>query len=229
MLHNFYTKRIRSFVLRKGRITKNQKTSLKKYWKNMGINYVKEKINFEKIFNRKTKTILEIGFGMGNSLVNIAKNNQQNNFIGIEVYAPGIGSCMNYAQNIGINNLRIICHDAVEVLENMIFNSSLDIIQLFFPDPWHKKKHNKRRIIQFEFIILVLKKLKQGGIFHIATDSQEYYKHILNVTKNILNFKNISEEKIYVDIINSRIKTKFELRGINLGNKISDLIFKKML
>lgn len=228
MFHNINTKIIRSFVLRNGRITKNQQKSLDTHWLTIGIDYKKENIDFKDIFKRKAPTILEIGFGMGLSLVNMAYNNQKNNFLGIEVYKSGIGSCINYVISTGIRNLRLICHDAIEVLENMIYDNSLTVIQLFFPDPWHKKKHNKRRIIQSFFLILVLKKLKRGGIFHIVTDSQDYRKHILKIIGSFLSFKNISEELTSKKIITSRPKTKFEIRGMNLGNKINELIFKKL-
>lgn len=227
-MQNIHIKKIRSFVLRKGRITKNQEISIKNNWLSMGINYVKKKINFNEIFKNKNDIIIEIGFGMGISLVNMASNNKKNNFIGIEVYKPGVGSCLNYAKKYNIKNLRIICHDAIEVLEYMIEDNSLNIIQLFFPDPWHKKKHNKRRIIQLDFINLVLKKLKFGGFFHIATDCQKYYKYILNIVKKTSNLINASQEKISINMIKSRPITKFENRGIKLGNTIKDIILKKI-
>lgn len=221
-------RKIRSFVLRKGRITKNQEKSIIKYWPTIGIDYKKNKINFDDLFNRKTKTILEIGFGMGLSLVNTAYKNKKNNFIGIEVYQPGIGSCLSYAHKLGITNLRIINYDAVEVLENMIYDESIDKIQLFFPDPWDKKKHHKRRIIQLKFVFLIYKKLKLGSIIHIVTDSENYKKHILNILKNLKCFKYLHEGLEYKKIFNSRPMTKFEIKGIEIGNKINDLIFKKI-
>ncbi|UDG79434.1 tRNA (guanine-N(7)-)-methyltransferase [Candidatus Ecksteinia adelgidicola] len=217
----------RTFVRREGRLTNRQKRALHDYWPLMGVMYQNYYINMKTLFGRDAPLILEIGFGMSNSLVIMAKNNPKKNFLGIEIYKPGIGACLSEAYIAKVSNIRIISHDAIEVLKYMIPNNSLDIVQLFFPDPWYKKRHNKRRIVHAYFAELVLKKLKIDGICHIATDWKPYAEHILEVMNKIQDYKNLSHSNNYIIRPNTRSFTKFELRGKNLGYDIFDLMFLK--
>lgn len=213
---------IRSFVLRQGRLTKGQEQALTHLWPIFGIDY-QSGTNIE--FNHSQPTVLEIGFGMGASLVEMAKAAPSKNFIGIEVHKPGVGACLMAIEDNQLSNLKVMCHDAVEVLENMIPDNSLDKVQIFFPDPWHKARHNKRRIIQPAFVNLISQKLKSGGILHLATDWQHYAEHMLEVLSNADAFTNLSPTNDYVPRPEDRPITKFEKRGQNLGHGVWDLQF----
>ncbi|WP_294610504.1 tRNA (guanosine(46)-N7)-methyltransferase TrmB [uncultured Gilliamella sp.] len=215
---------IRSFVLRQGRLTKGQEQALTTLWPIYGIAYnANSPIGFE----ANSPLTLEIGFGMGASLVEMAKNAPNRNFLGIEVHKPGIGACLMAIDEQKLSNLKIMCHDAVEVLENMIPNHSLDKVQIFFPDPWHKARHNKRRIIQPNFVELIWQKLAQGGILHLATDWQNYAEHMLEVLRQAEGFTNLSPTGDYIPRPDDRPITKFEKRGQSLGHGVWDLQFKK--
>lgn len=226
--HNHILRRIHSFVRRHGRLTKGQQNAIDNYWSLIGTEYQAAPLNLNNLFGRKAPVILEIGFGMGTSLVTMAVENPQQDFLGIEVYLPGIGTCLSNAQNADISNLRIIYHDAVEVLENMIQNHSINMVQLFFPDPWHKAKHNKRRIVQPAFVELVRDKLYTGGVFHIATDWQPYAKHILDIMTAMPHYRNLSDHGDYILRPRTRPLTKFEQRGLYLGHDVWDLMFEKI-
>lgn len=215
---------IRSFVLRQGRLTKGQEQALTNLWPIYGIDY-NSKLPIE--FAPERPIILEIGFGMGASLVEMAKNASDKDFLGIEVHKPGIGACLMAIDENKLSNLKVMCHDAVEVLENMIANHSLDKVQIFFPDPWHKARHNKRRIIQPNFVKLIWQKLKTGGILHLATDWQHYAEHMLEVLTQAERFVNLSPTGDYIPRPNERPITKFEKRGQNLGHGVWDLQFVK--
>jgi len=221
-------RRIRSFVRRQGRLTKGQQQALDNHWPLIGVEYQAEPVHFVTLFGREAPTVLEIGFGMGASLVTMASHNPQQNFLGIEVHSPGVGACLADAHEAKLTNLRVMCHDAVEVLQKMIPGSSLQMVQLFFPDPWHKARHNKRRIVQPPFVELVLDKLKLGGVFHMATDWQPYAEHMLEVMNNCVGYQNLSENHSYVPRPDSRPLTKFELRGQRLGHGVWDLMFKRI-
>ncbi|AIR06012.1 MULTISPECIES: tRNA (guanosine(46)-N7)-methyltransferase TrmB [Cedecea] len=221
-------RRIRSFVRRQGRLTKGQQHALDNYWPVMGVEFQAEPADFSEIFGREAPVTLEIGFGMGTSLVAMAQTNPQHNYLGIEVHSPGVGACLSTAHEAGVENLRVMCHDAVEVLENMIPDNSLNMVQLFFPDPWHKARHNKRRIVQVPFADLVKRKLKLGGVFHMATDWEPYAEHMLEVMSSIEGYKNQSESHDYVPRPDSRPVTKFEQRGHRLGHGVWDLMFERV-
>lgn len=193
----------------------------------MGVEYQTQPVDLKELFGRDAPVVLEIGFGMGASLVTMAGNNPQQNFLGIEVHSPGVGACLADAHEAELSNLRVMCHDAVEVLENMIPDGSLEMVQLFFPDPWHKARHNKRRIVQTPFVELVLRKLKVGGVFHMATDWQHYAEHMLEVMNGVADYRNQSETGDYVPRPASRPLTKFELRGQRLGHGVWDLMFER--
>lgn len=221
-------RRIRSFVRRQGRLTKGQQQALDQLWPVMGVEYQPEPVDLTALFGREAPLVLEIGFGMGASLVAMAANNPQQNFLGIEVHSPGVGACLATAQEAGVNNLRVMCHDAVEVLNMMIPDNSLRMVQLFFPDPWHKARHNKRRIVQVPFADLVMRKLKLGGVFHMATDWEAYAQHMLEVMNSIDGYKNQSQSGDWVPRPESRPLTKFEQRGQRLGHGVWDLMFERV-
>jgi len=221
-------RRIRSFVRRQGRLTKGQQLALDNYWPEMGVEYQAQPLDMVALFGREAPLVLEIGFGMGASLVTMAQNNPHQNFLGIEVHAPGVGACLAAAKEAGVENLRVMCHDAIEVLENMIPDNSLRMVQLFFPDPWHKARHNKRRIVQVPFAERVLRKLKLGGVFHMATDWEDYATHMLEVMSSVEGYVNQSETKTYVPRPETRPLTKFEQRGQRLGHGVWDLMFERV-
>ncbi|WP_345828360.1 tRNA (guanosine(46)-N7)-methyltransferase TrmB [Pantoea sp. BRR-3P] len=221
-------RRIRSFVRRQGRLTKGQQLALDNLWPEMGVEFQPEPLDLVTLFGRDAPVVLEIGFGMGASLVTMAQNNPHQNFLGLEVHAPGVGACLASAKEAGVENLRLMCHDAVEVLQKMIPDNSLRMVQLFFPDPWHKARHNKRRIVQVPFAELVMRKLKLGGVFHMATDWEAYAEHMLDVMSSIDGYKNQSESNNYVPRPETRPLTKFEQRGQRLGHGVWDLMFERV-
>lgn len=220
---------IRSFVRRQGRLTKGQQHALDRDWPVMGVEYTAVPLDFTALFQREAPVTLEIGFGMGMSLVEMAKARPYQDFLGIEVHLPGVGACLSRAREEGVENLRIMCHDAVEVLENMIPDNALNRVQLFFPDPWHKARHNKRRIVQVPFAERIIKdKLKLGGVFHMATDWEPYAEHMLEVMSSIEGYQNLSQTSDYVPRPESRPLTKFEQRGHRLGHGVWDLMFERI-
>ena len=222
-----YMRKIRSFVLREGRLTKGQQHALDTYWPDYGLQYQSSALQLADVFGRSSAVVLEIGFGMGKSLVQMAKEAPEKGFIGIEVHRPGVGACLSDAVAQQVKNLRVFEHDAVEVLEDTIADNSLDTVQLFFPDPWHKKRHHKRRIVQPEFVQLLRRKLKPGGVFHMATDWENYAEHMLEVMQAAEGFSNLSADNTYVERPEHRPLTKFEQRGQRLGHGVWDLMYKK--
>tara|TARA_Y100001963_G_C6785741_1_gene452617 strand:+ start:297 stop:1019 length:723 start_codon:yes stop_codon:yes gene_type:complete len=222
-----YMRKIRSFVLREGRLTKGQQHALDTYWPDYGLQYQSTPLPLAQVFGRDSAVVLEIGFGMGKSLVQMAKEAPEKDFIGIEVHRPGVGACLSDAAAQQVKNLRVFEHDAVEILEDTIADNSLDSVQLFFPDPWHKKRHHKRRIVQPEFVQLLRRKLKPGGVFHMATDWENYAEHMLEVMQAAEGFSNLSANNTYVERPEHRPLTKFEQRGQRLGHGVWDLMYKK--
>ena len=216
---------IRSYVLRQGRLTKHQAEGIKSLSPLHAISFGDNILNWDAIFNNQGKRIIEIGFGMGHTTAEIAETLSDSNFIAIDVHSPGVGNLLNKIKEKNLKNLKIIQHDAVEVLEKMTLDESIDAIHIFFPDPWHKKRHNKRRLIQEPFLELVSRKLKKDGYVHVATDWQDYAYWIIECFK---------KNKIYTSMNNDfskkpsyRPKTKYEDRGINLGHQVWDIIFIK--
>lgn len=219
--------RIRSFVLRQGRMTAAQQQGLELHWPQKGLLRENGVLNIDTAFGRAAPTILEIGFGMGGSLLQMAQAAPEKNFIGIEVHRPGVGKLLHDMADAGVDNIRVYCDDAVDVLKACIADDSLDAVQIFFPDPWHKKRHNKRRLIQPEFVQLIRRKLKAGGVLHAATDWQDYAEHILATLQAAENFRNCAGEG-YAPRPDYRPKTKFEQRGERLGHGVWDIIFAKI-
>lgn len=222
-----YVQKIRSFVKREGRLTKGQEKAIEEHWPTMGLVHADGMLDFQQVFGRTAPVVLEIGFGMGKSLVEMAKNAPDKDFIGIEVHRPGVGTCLAEAAEANLTNLRVFEHDAVEVLADCIADNSLHTVQLFFPDPWHKKRHHKRRIVQPEFVEKLRVKLQQGGVFHMATDWENYAEHMLEVMQNASGFKNLSSTNDYVARPSHRPLTKFEQRGQRLGHGVWDLMFQR--
>ena len=217
---------IRSFVLRQGRISNAQRRAYEDLLPKYGVPYTKGLLNFEMVYGREAPRYLEIGSGMGETTVSIARSHPQNDYLAIEVYTPGIGSLLKQIEEFKLTNLRIVQHDAVEVVNNMFPQEYLDGIHIFFPDPWPKLRHHKRRLIQPEFISLLCKHLKPGGYIHVATDWNNYADQILEVMSNELSLTNTARD--FVQRPEYRPLTKFEQRGLRLGHKVWDLVFKKI-
>lgn len=217
---------IRSFVLRQGRMSNAQTRALETLLPRWGIPYRETLLDLDTAFGRVAPKILEIGFGMGDSTAAIAAAHPQNDYLGIEVHGPGVGSLLNQIEALGLTNLRVIQHDAVEVLKHMIAPASLDGVHIFFPDPWHKKKHHKRRLIQPELVALLCEKLKDDGYLHAATDWQEYAEHILAVLAAETKLANTAAD--YAPKPDYRPLTKFEQRGIKLGHGVWDIVFRRV-
>jgi tRNA (guanine-N7-)-methyltransferase len=219
---------IRSFVLRQGRLTKGQQYALEHLWPLYGIEKTNSPLNFTTLFEQDAPITLEIGFGNGDSLAVMAKEAPERNFLGIEVHRPGVGRLLHLIKEYELSNLRVIHDDAVEVLKHRIPKHSIDRVQLFFPDPWHKKKHNKRRIVQTDFVQLIHSLLNANGIFHLATDWEAYALHMSNVMEAAKNFESLSATP-FSKKPDSRPLTKFENRGLKLGHGVWDLLYKATL
>ena len=228
---------IRSFVLRQGRVTKGQANALETQWPTYGVEYGVQNIDLNTLFCgndlatqheliKPRKKILEIGFGMGETTAKIASALSDCDFLAVEVHTPGVGALLKLIEELALTNIRIIQHDVVEVLHNMIADASLNGVHIFFPDPWHKKRHHKRRLIQAEFVKLLCTKLKTGGYLHVATDWQEYALWVLEVLSDETQLQNTASE--YAEKPNYRPLTKFENRGIKLGHGVWDLVFNRI-
>jgi tRNA (guanine-N7-)-methyltransferase len=222
-------RKIQSFVKRSGRLSKAQYLGLNDLWSDFGVEINdKELINFDRVFVKQNDITLEVGFGNGDSLLEMAIKQPFQNFIGIEVYEAGVGRIINEASKQNVSNLKIIKDDAVEVISNNIADESISHFQLFFPDPWHKKKHHKRRIVQTSFLDLLSKKLNNNGIVHIATDWENYAEHIMETLESHSHFKNCAGDHIYSERPEQRPLTKFENRGQKLGHGVWDIIFTNL-
>lgn len=218
---------IRSYVLRSGRMTPGQRRAFEEGWQQWGLEYDPREIELDAIFGRAGPYILEIGFGMGQSLVEMALAEPDSNFIGIEVHKPGVGRLLHSMAEHDVDSIRVYCHDAVEILQNCIPDRSLDSIQIFFPDPWHKKRHNKRRLIQRGFVLQLISKLKPGGLLHLATDWEDYAHQMMEVLSGAEGLSNTCGEGHFSPRPKRRPLTKFELRGERLGHGVWDLIFAR--
>lgn len=222
-----FLRKIRSFVRREGRLTRGQQRGLEILWPQYGIEHDIGMLDLDQIFGRQAPRVLEIGFGNGASLAEQAKQHPEIDFLGIEVHRPGVGNLLQVIEAEGLTNIRVMQEDAVEILKDQIPLESLDKVQLFFPDPWHKKKHHKRRIVQLDFVEVLRQRLKLAGHFHMATDWQHYAEHMLEVMTAAEGFSNTSKTGDYVPRPESRPLTKFEQRGHRLGHGVWDLIFEK--
>ncbi|MGB8339181.1 MAG: tRNA (guanosine(46)-N7)-methyltransferase TrmB [Burkholderiales bacterium] len=216
---------IRSYVLRQGRVSNAQGRAVENLLPKYGIPFSAQLIDYIKLFNRVAPTILEIGFGMGETTATIAATNPHNNYLAIEVHTPGVGNLLKEIDAQQLNNLRILQHDAIEVLRDMIPATSVAGVHIFFPDPWPKKRHHKRRLIQTPLVKLLCEKLQPGAYVHVATDWQEYAEHILTT---------LSAEPLLANYVADyaprpayRPLTKFEQRGLKLGHGVWDIIFTR--
>ena len=207
-----HPRRIRSFVLRTGRVTPGQRRALAELWPRYGIDCTDGLIDTAAVFGRQAATTVEIGFGNGENLIAMAASHAEQNFLGIEVHEAGVGHCLLEAMQQDLDNVRVLRADAVEILRHNIADASLSRINLFFPDPWHKKRHHKRRIVQPDFVALMAQKLESGGIFHVATDWPDYAEHIQAVMDEAGAFE--AAQQIPAD----RIETRFDKRGQRLGH-----------
>ncbi len=224
----FKHKPIRSYVIRGGRITESQKKAFDSAWPDYGLSLFDGRLDYKGVFQRDAPVVLEVGFGMGDSLLSMAEAKPDADFIGIEVHPPGVGRLINNAAKAELVNLRVYMADAVDVLEDCIPDGSLDRFQLYFPDPWHKKKHNKRRIVQPEFIQLLRQKLAIGGVCHFATDWEPYAEHMMEVMSAAEGFKNQAPDYCFSPRPEYRPLTKFENRGQKLGHGVWDLLFERL-
>ena len=217
---------VRSFVLRAGRVTQAQQRALSLLWPKYGIEFSPQPADLDSIFGRRAPRGLEIGFGNGENLATLAEAHPDRDYLGIEVHRPGVGRLLLAADASGLSNVRVLCHDAVEVLERQLPSHSLDSVMILFPDPWPKKRHNKRRLIQPAFVELVADRLKPGGILRLATDWAPYAAQMLEVLSACPAFENLSATATQVEPGGDRIATRFEKRGRRLGHGVWDFAFK---
>lgn len=226
-----FMRRIRSFVHREGRMTKGQIRALETLLPLYGVAESSTQFNFAQIFGRSSPEApvhMEIGFGNGECLASMAQQHPENNYLGIEVHRPGVGNLLLQIQQAGLQNVRLINDDAVEVLQQHISAQSLSAVYIFFADPWHKKKHHKRRLIQTPFINMLADKLRPGAVLHMATDWQDYAEHMLQVMNAAPQFMNTAGPGQYIPRPDYRPVTKFEKRGERLGHGVWDLAFIKL-
>ncbi len=220
-------RRIRSFVRREGRMTEGQRRALEDLWPRYGLERPPQALDLSTVFGRTAPVTFEIGFGMGDYLHARVVAEPERDFIGVEVHRPGVGRLLNRVAEAGRENLRVASEDAVEVLRDWIAPESLDEIVIQFPDPWHKKRHHKRRLIQPEFARLVVSRLRRGGVLQLATDWAEYAEHMLAVLNADPDLVNEAPDGRFVPRPPARLKTKFEQRGERLGHAVFDLAYRR--
>lgn len=218
---------VRSFVLRGGRLTDGQKRALEELWPRWGIEPGGGTLDFPALFANEGPVILEIGFGNGDATWRMAEAELQHNFLGVEVHRPGVGRLLLALEEKGIGNVRVACDDAVELLRECVAPASLSGVRIYFPDPWPKKRHHKRRIVQPEFIDLLASRMKCGAILHLATDWGPYAEHMLEVMRASPDFDNLSPGGGSGPRPAWRPHTKYERRGERLGHPVSDLVFRR--
>lgn len=219
-------RKIRSFVRREGRLTRGQQHALQELWPRYGLE-TSAPLDLDAVFARRAPRVLEIGFGNGDTLLTMAADQPQTDFIGIEVHRPGVGRLLHELKSRALGNVRVIREDAVPVLRDCLPDNCLDRLLLFFPDPWHKKRHHKRRIVQPDFIELLAKKIKPAGTLHMATDWENYAEQMLEVTEKSTAFRNCAGAGNYSPRPDYRPTTKFELRGQRLGHGVWDILFQR--
>lgn len=219
---------IKSFVMRAGRMTEGQQRGLEQGWPKYGLELEDGLRDFDQVFGRQAPRTFEIGFGMGHSTLEMAAAAPEQDFIGVEVHKPGVGALLSGMQAQGLSNIRVYSCDALEVLRHCVADASLDRVLLFFPDPWHKKRHHKRRIVQPAFAELVRQKLKIGGVLHMATDWEPYAEHMLEVMQAAPGYRNLAQDGRFVPRPDDRPMTKFERRGERLGHGVWDLLFQRI-
>jgi len=216
---------VRSFVLREGRLTDAQARAFDQCWPVFGIENNNQLIDHHQCFGRDAPLVVEVGFGDGEAIAYSAKERPDLNFLGIEVHRPGVGRLLQRIQEAQLQNIRIVCADAVQVLKQRIRDDAISMFRLYFPDPWPKKKHHKRRIVQPEFIQLVQSKMQTGGLLHFATDWEPYAEHMMEVLENLPGLSNQQAQGGFSSRPAWRCETKFERRGLKLGHGVWDLLF----
>ncbi|HUQ27552.1 MAG TPA: tRNA (guanosine(46)-N7)-methyltransferase TrmB [Usitatibacter sp.] len=216
---------IRSYVLRQGRFSPAQQRAYAELLPRLGVAFRPEPLDFKQIFGRSAPVVVEIGSGMGETTARIAQENPATDYLAVEVHAPGVGSLLKHLHASGAGNVRVIQHDAVEVMGAMVADAALAGIHVFFPDPWPKKRHHKRRLLQPEFAALVARKLARGGYLHVATDWQEYAEHVLAVLAATPGMRNTADN--FAPRPAARPETKFERRGLRLGHGVWDIVFER--
>ncbi|CAH2813574.1 MAG: tRNA (guanine(46)-N(7))-methyltransferase (EC [Candidatus Burkholderia crenata] len=219
-------RRIRSFVTRAGRVSTGQRRALDEFGPRFVVPFTPQPLDWDAAFGRTAPRVLEIGFGMGATTAEIASARPSDDFLGIEVHEPGVGALLKLIGEQELTNIRVVQHDAVEVLEHMIAPDSLDGVHIYFPDPWHKARHHKRRLIQPKFVALLVSRLKPGGYIHIATDWQNYAEQMLEILSAEPALENTAGSD-YAPRPDYRPVTKFERRGLKLGHGVWDLVFKR--
>ncbi len=222
---DLHKRRIRSFVVRAGRMTAKQTRGLTEGMIRHGLPFEPTTLDYAVTFGRDAPTVLEIGFGMGMTTAEIARTHPETNFIAVEVHPPGVGNLCNLLDELGLSNVRVMEQDAVEVLTHMIAPNSLAGAHIYFPDPWHKKRHNKRRLVQPPLVALLASRLRPDGYLHLATDWVPYAEQMLEVLNAESTLKNTASD--YAARPEWRPETKFELRGLKLGHEVRDLVFRK--
>jgi tRNA (guanine-N7-)-methyltransferase len=220
-------RQIRSFVLRQGRFTEAQQRALETQWPRFGLDYQGRPRDFDAVFGRKARRVLEIGFGNGQALRFAARQDPSRDYIGIEVHAPGVGRLLNALDQDDADHVRLYHHDAVEVLHNEVAEGALDEVRIYFPDPWHKKRHNKRRLIQAEFARLLVSRLAPDGRLHLATDWQDYAEQMWDVLDATPGLRNRAGPRGAVPRPDWRPQTHFETRGQKLGHGVWDLLYDR--
>ncbi len=219
---------IRSYVLRTGRLTSGQARALDELGPRFVLPYASRPVDWDGVFGRSAPRVLEVGFGMGEATALLAQAQPERDFIGVEVHTPGVGALLLRIRELGLGNLRIVCHDAVQVLRDMVGEASLDALHVYFPDPWHKKRHHKRRLIQPGFVALAASRLRPGGLLHCATDWQDYAQHMLQVLQQQPLLRNTSADpQGYCARPAWRMPSRFEQRGLRLGHGVWDLVFER--
>ena len=220
---------IRSYVLRTGRFTPGQQKAFERWWPEFGVDFKPEEVlDLPALFGNDRPVWLEIGFGNGESLLQMARDYPERNFLGIEVHTPGVGHLLLKLGEEKVSNVRVMHHDAMEVLEESLADASLEGVQLFFPDPWHKKKHHKRRIVRPAFVALMGRLIAPGGLFHAATDWEDYAEQIMRLFSERKDlFENVAGAGKYSPRPDTRPVTKFEQRGQRLGHGVWDLLFRR--
>ncbi len=225
--HRSPLRTIRSYVRREGRITRAQQRALTELWTKYGLDDGMKELDFVEVYGREAPVVMEIGFGNGDNLYDLARVNPDTDFLGVEVHRPGIGSLLLKLAREGIDNVRIICADAATVVARQIPRASLAAVYLLFPDPWPKKRHHKRRLLQHAFLTQIVECLRPGGDLQVATDWQDYADHVLDVAAQVPGLINVAGDGSYVLSPRERVATRFERRGRRLGHQIWELHFRR--
>ena len=221
-------RRIRSFVLREGRLTPAQQRAINEYWPLFGVENAHTRLDLDALFQRSAPRVMEIGFGDGDALLHAARTTPETDFLGVEVHRPGVGALLANLDRHEVTNVRVLCADANQVLNERISSGALAGVRLFFPDPWPKKRHHKRRIVQPEWVKRTARALAPGGVLHMATDWEPYAEHMLETARACDQLKNLASDNTYCERPEWRPLTKFERRGQRLGHGVWDLLFERV-